>query len=166
MPLPNWQSSIVLGALKHGWRTALPPEPGIYVIKANWPINRVLSTDPAGILYVGMSRNLQNRVWAFPYGNHGASALLWKGHDIRMRILRAVSPSEEDCAKALAGCFASVAYPVAEPDLERAEHAVLVSYYLRFGEFPPMNSSAPDRWRELLPEDLEWAGAGLQQIVV
>ena len=126
MPLPSWQPLAVLGTLKNGWRTALPPQPGVYIIKTCWPIHRALATDPAGVLYAGMSRNLQNRVWAFPYGNHGASAFLWKHHDIRMRLLRAVSPSEEDCAKALAGCFACVAYPIDKAELERAEHAVLL----------------------------------------
>jgi hypothetical protein len=156
-----WHLPVFLGKLKHDWSSLLPVAGGVYLVKTGRPIGRVLGTDPTGILYIGKSLNLQNRVWAFPYGNHSASGFLWQDPTIRMKILNASSASEEDCGTALAGCFTCIAAPVPEPDVDRAEHAVLFAYFRRFGEFPPLNFSAPDRWRSPTAEDVEWAAQGL-----
>lgn len=156
-----WRPPVFLGKLKHEWASLLPAAGGIYLIKTGRPVCRALDTDPTGILYIGKSLNLQNRVWAFPYGNHSASAFLWQDSSIRMKILNASSTSEEDCGAALAACFTCIAAPVPELEVDRAEHAVLFAYFRRFGEYPPLNFSAPDRWRRPTAGDVEWAAHGL-----
>ena len=57
-----WRADLKLGEFKVGWSTIVPAEPGVYVIKTGWKIGRLLGGDSAGILYVGMSANIQNRV--------------------------------------------------------------------------------------------------------
>src|SRR5271169_3872450 len=106
------QEPIQLGELKKNWSNLLLPLPGVYVISTGSKINRILGTDPAGVLYIGKSQNIQDRVWAFVYGNHVASAFLWEFRSIRERILNACSNRAADCVRALESCFVRTAVPI------------------------------------------------------
>jgi hypothetical protein len=66
--------------------TALP-KPGIYIVPNLKRIRRIGGFDPKGILYVGKSDNLQERLRRFWSAYHPASGLLWDHPQIAQNYL-------------------------------------------------------------------------------
>ncbi len=156
-----WEKPFVLREIeKHD----LNAKSGIYVIGTGRPINRMLATDPNGILYIGKSVNLQNRVWAFQDWGHDASEFLCEINWVCEKILEANYPEcqrevEKNCR--VKDCLVHIV-SVERTLLSEAEHAALFAYLQNFGEYPPLNLSAPNRWHKPVDEDIHWAERGLK----
>ena len=157
----TWQSPLQLSAIGERGDSDLATRSGIYVVSTTRPLNRVLASDPAGILYIGKASNLRSRLRSFLYGSHGATGFLWTYPAIRRAVLCASSESEPDCQSALESGFVRCAF-VAQVSLSRAEQIALFAYYQQFGEFPPLNSSMPNRWNPPTSAQLLWAAPAFE----
>jgi excinuclease UvrABC nuclease subunit len=60
----SWQRPFRLNTLYDDWDNA-PAYSGVYIIKEDRGIRRIAGTDKAGILYIGKSALLRNRLWGF-----------------------------------------------------------------------------------------------------
>jgi hypothetical protein len=161
MDKAKWRSSFLIEILYEGWDDA-PSTPGIYVITSGKPINRLAKTDPRGIVYIGESKNLRNRLWSFWYAQHPASGFLWENPDLASKIIGKKCKSHEDVENILGHFTVKVATPIHKDSLDSAERATLYAYIKTYGELPPLNFSLPERW-SVLPrdKDLNWGNAGL-----
>jgi hypothetical protein len=138
--------------------------PGIYVIRSDRSIPRVSGADPFGILYVGKSAKLGNRLLQFWNGAHPASGFLYADLRVASIILARLCQDEQDVADCLSKLSVRVATPVPIAELETAERAVLYTYLYRFGEPPPLNFDLPQSWGSVPnAEELRWAVGGLAQ---
>jgi len=158
----NWRSPFIINFLETHWDD-MPSKSGIYIIWCGRSIPRAGAVDKKGILYVGKSSNLRNRLWDFWYANHPASGMLWAYPKIATTILKKTCRNKKDVEYYLGKLTVRVAYPMPKAMLEVGERAVLYAYFLRFGELPPLNSSLPKRWREIpSASNLRWASRGLK----
>ena len=139
--------------------------PGIYVISQRTNINRIIGNDPKGILYVGKSIKLKQRLNQFIKYYHPASGILWEHKKIAMMIF------DDDCKKEadLNDKLGILSVRIAETSssdkevLDRHERAVLFAYLLKHGETPPLNSSIPGKWNTPpIESDQEWGRKGLK----
>lgn len=71
-----WNPSFQINMLDGKWDD-MPSKPGIYVIKCKKAIPRAATPDPNGILYIGKSLKVRNRLCQFWYAQHPASGFLW-----------------------------------------------------------------------------------------
>jgi hypothetical protein len=134
-----------------------PPKPGIYIILNLKPVRRIGGIDPKGILYVGESRNLQNRLWRFWDANHPASGLLWDHPQIAQNYLGKRCSSQDAVGNLLGKLYVKIT-PLASKELDKAERAVLFAYVYKFGEPPPLNFNLPGHWEEKPDKkELQWA---------
>ena len=46
-------------------KTPIPGKPGVYMVATKKPFHRVIGTDPSGILHMGESASLKERIWSF-----------------------------------------------------------------------------------------------------
>lgn len=142
LPAGTWQS------LHPG--PAVEARPGVYVIRivnpsdrSAWRISRLLDADPAGVLSIGQSSNLEKRRRNFISGvtkcyGHSEGNLLHL-------VARHANDAErfgDDVLAAIEWMFEYVEGDDAEPHEER----LLKQYVRRFGEPPPLNSVIPDRY--------------------
>jgi hypothetical protein len=74
--LAPWQRPFRLSILYEDWEDA-PTYSGVYIISGDKEIPRIAGTDKAGILYVGKSTKLRDRLWGFWDASHVASSYLW-----------------------------------------------------------------------------------------
>src|SRR5438876_11941230 len=93
-----WLPAFKIKDLEDGWDEA-PATAGIYVISCGTPIQRLGSIDQAGIIYIGQSLCLRDRLWAYWYAQHEASGMLWDLPEVagaiigrRLRSSKSVDP--------------------------------------------------------------------------
>jgi hypothetical protein len=152
---------IFIESLDKGWEQA-PSTAGIYVIGCGRPLSRVGSRDPAGIIYVGKSRCLRDRLWTYWEAQHEASGILWDIPQMAGALFGTHDRAVTDVDALIGRSIARVSTPIPSQDLDAAEHAVLYAYTLRFGEPPPLNATLPGRWRRApTTAELRWAEQGL-----
>ena len=152
---------VVLERLEADW-DKVSASAGVYVVRRRRSVPRLGSVDRRGILYIGKAGNLRERLWQFWYADHGAGWYLWRQPSLARVILSTGIRTHTDVERHLGKLLAVVAAPIARPDLERAERAVLWAYIARFGEAPPLNFSLPRRWADAPPpEDIRWAEKGV-----
>lgn len=159
----HWPTPFSIGSIEDAWDNA-SFSPGIYLISLGKSIRRIKRVDNTGILYVGKSSNLCNRLRKFWNCYHPASGFLWDNLKVANIVLGKTFRNKDDLGVFLGKLHVKVANPISRKELEKAERAVLYSYMLRFGELPPLNFSLPRRWRES-PEDqdLHWGKLWLVQ---
>jgi hypothetical protein len=117
-----------------------------------------------GILYVGKSGKLGNRLLQFWNSEHPASGFLYADLKVASVVLTAPYQDEQHVADCLSKLSVKVATPVPAAELEAAERAVFYAYLYRFGEPPPLNCNLPQRWGTAPnAEELRWATGGLAQ---
>ena len=132
------------------------------VMSAELPTSRL---DPAGILYVGQSLCLRDRLWNFWYAQHEASGILWDIPQVARAIFSTPVCTSREVDPLIASMMVRVATPIPHKMLNQAERAVLYAYTLRFGEPPPLNSCLPDRWSKAPKTGaLRWAEKGLAKV--
>jgi len=156
-----WQRPFRLNKIDDEWDKA-PSFPGVYIISLNKQIHRVGGIDKAGILYIGKSRTLRDRLWEFWNTDHDASAYLWENPRIASKVLGFRRLSSQQLERHLGNLKARIArIPLNE--LASAEEALLYAYVMNYGELPPLNFSFPRRW-EGKPDArlLRWAKTGLR----
>lgn len=152
----SWQNPVQLSKVEARGNSVIEPRSGIYVVSRNRSLNRAISRDPLGILYIGKAVNLRSRLRSFLYGSHGATGFLWTYLGVCRAILNASAETEDALQSALEAGYVRCAF-VNQRSIARAEQIALFAYYRRFGEFPPLNSSMPNRWEPPTDIELEWA---------
>jgi hypothetical protein len=161
--LPKWSRDFKLADLYLDkiW-DEMPGGPGIYVVLSGRPINRAGGRDPSGILYVGQTSIVRNRLYRFLEAGHSASDFLWSNPEVARLILQTDLSSSEQVDTALGNLWARVASPLLQNLLTESERAVIWAYTIRYGEPPPLNSALPRRWGERPKEKwLKWARTGI-----
>jgi hypothetical protein len=156
-----WGEPFYIASLDDEWETA-PSTAGIYVIGCGRPLNRVGGRDPAGIIYVGKSLCVRDRLWTYWDAQHEASGILWVNLQIAEALFGTPVRAVTDVEALLGRSIVRVSTPIPPHNLDAAERAVLYAYTLRFGEPPPLNATLPGRWRQApKAEELRWAEQGL-----
>lgn len=159
----RWCEPFLVKSLHDRWESA-PGTPGVYVISCGRPLRRVGAVDSAGILYVGKSLCLKDRLWSYWEVQHEASAILWEIPQIASMIFAAGVRRRRDVERLIGSSMVRVATPIRQEFLDEAERAVLYAYTLRFGEPPPLNSTLPGRWTATPKKTaLRWAEQGLRK---
>ena len=158
----NWSELVRIKTLETNW-DKFPTTAGIYIIRCGKDIHRAGGLDRNGILYIGKSLKLRNRLWQFWYLNHPASWFIWKNPKIAKTMLGKNYSNKKNIEIQLGELFLNTASPISSKVLSAAERAVLYAYAYKFGELPPLNSSLPDRWAERASSeaDLKWALKGI-----
>ena len=155
-----WLNSFVVKDLDENWDNT-SSKPGVYIIKCGKNISRAGGTDSLGILYIGKSLKLRNRLWQFWYCHHPASGFLWKHPKVSTSISGKALHNKTDVENYLGNLTVRVATPVKRKLIDNAERAVLYEYLFRFGELPPLNFSLPKRWKDAPSKsELLWASKG------
>lgn len=158
----KWRLLGTLRSLDNNWDQS-PDTPGIYIIRRKKPIPRIGGIDTGGIIYVGQSKILRNRLWDFWHSSHNASGFLWINKVVAMKILETEYQDEDELTALLGELTAKLATPIEEQYIGIAEKAVLYAYARKFGELPPLNSSLPDRWGDSVGKEwIDWANEGLK----
>jgi len=147
MEIAKWGKPFRLDSLNDGWDEA-PKKAGVYVVYTGKPINRAGGPDKKGILYIGKSLVLRNRLYKFWYVQHPASWLLWTYPKITQLILKEICRSEKQVGDLIGGFNVIVATPIPKNFLDHAERSAMHAYFLRYGELPPLNFNFPKKWTE------------------
>lgn len=160
----RWGRSFEFDAIYETWDEYLPDSPGVYLLMRGSVLARLDGDDRAGILYIGKTKNLRNRLWAFWCGGtHTAGSYLYSNPDIATRVLGTRCVGMKVVETAMGRLRARIAYPVRRDRLDRAEQAVLGAYVRRYGELPPLNFSLPGKYSgRPSMADLMWASRGLR----
>lgn len=157
----KWSMPFLIESLDDKWDEA-PSTPGIYVISYKKPINRLAKPDPKGIVYIGKSKKLRNRLWQFWYAQHPASGFIWENPDIASKLTGKKLKKQKDVENILGSFSVKVAAPINKNILDIAERAVMYAYIRIYGELPPLNFSIPKRWNNVTKEkDIKWAIKGV-----
>src|SRR5262249_48018763 len=105
-----WCEAFFIESLEEGWENA-PSTAGIYVIGCGRSLNRVGRLDPGGIIYVGKSRCLRDRLWIYWEAQHEASGLLWDIPQIAGALFGMHDHAVPDVAKLIGRSIARVSTP-------------------------------------------------------
>lgn len=159
----NWSELERIKTLEENW-DELPATAGIYIIRCGKKIHRAGGVDHNGILYIGKSLKLRDRLWQFWCANHPASGFIHVQPKIATTMLGVKYTNTKNIDKRLGELFFNTASRILPKDLPKAERAVLYAYAYKFGELPPLNASLPDRWTEKAPSEayLTWASKGIE----
>lgn len=156
-----WREPFFIESLDDEWEAA-PSTAGIYIIGCGRPLSRVGGLDPAGIIYVGKSICLRDRLWTYWEAQHEASGILWNIPQIAGALFGTDVCTGAEVEPLIGRSVARVSTPIPPNNIDAAERAVLYAYTLRFGELPPLNATLPGRWEEVpTTDELRWAEQGL-----
>jgi len=159
-----WYRSYLLNFCKEDY-TDIPNKPGVYIISNRNIIGRVGGDDRKGIVYIGKSINLRQRVKSFWNGNHTAGGYLYEHPVIARKIMKMRIINEKDVDKGIGKLKIRYATVTNLEELELAERALMFAYIRRFGEAPPLNLNVPKRWDRLpSSQDLKWAEKGISGV--
>jgi len=147
MEIAKWGKPFQLDSLDDGWDEA-PKKAGIYVVYTGRPINRAGGSEKKGILYIGKSLVLRNRLYKFWCVQHPASWLLWKYPKMTQLILNETCKGTKQVEDLIGGFNVIVATPIPKNFLNHAERSAMHAYFLRYGELPPLNFNFPMKWTE------------------
>jgi hypothetical protein len=141
---------------------SFPRTPGVYVVYSGRPIHRLRGVDSRGILYIGKSTGVRDRLWEFYYIHHPASAFLWVHLPVARIVLGSKMTSKKAVEVALGKLAVRVATPLARIEVDRAERSLLFAYMYEYGESPPLNLTLPGRWKKRPSgRGLQWARSGI-----
>jgi hypothetical protein len=140
----------------------IPPKPGIYVVKSGLKIQRLAGSDDNGILYIGKSLLVKNRIWDFWYIQHPASDMLWQYPKLAATIFKKPCRTTKRVENLVGDLYVRISTPIPRGQLDEAERAVLFAYFDKYHELPPLNSSLPERWGKEPRVNLRrWADRGI-----
>jgi hypothetical protein len=156
-----WLPAFRIADLDQGWGKA-PRRAGVYIVSCGRPVQRAGSVDRAGIIYVGKSFCIRDRLWSYWYARHVASGALWDMPELAQVLFGGRVHTQEAVDAVLGESLVWVSTPIPRRRLVPAERAILFAYTLRFGEPPPLNSSLPGRWTVRPPDPhIRWALYGI-----
>jgi hypothetical protein len=147
MEIAKWGKPFRLDSLDDDWEEA-PRRAGVYVVYTGRPINRAGGPDKKGIVYIGKSDVVRNRLWGFWYIEHPASWFLWTYPNMAEIILKEPCKRKKQVENLVGTFNVVVATPIPKRLLGQAERAAMHAYCLRYGELPPLNFSFPMKWTE------------------
>lgn len=156
-----WQPAFQIYSIDEDWET-VSAKPGVYIIRTNKAIERIAARDGKGIIYIGKSLRVRERLWQFWYSNHPASGLLWDNLPLARLVLGKEVKNKIDYDKKIGALTVKIASPINRDDLDKAERAVLFAYLFNFGELPPLNFSLGRRWDDKPHiNELKWGRKGI-----
>lgn len=159
-----WLEPFRIADLDEGWHLA-PSLAGIYIVSCGRPVRRVAGVDRSGIIYVGKSHCVRDRLWAYWYAQHEASGAMWDLPELAAALFGRRVQDSKAVGPLLGDSIVWVSTPLPRTRLDVAERAVLFAYTLRYGEPPPLNSILPGRWTARPPQQhLRWARRGLDPV--
>jgi hypothetical protein len=147
MEIAEWGKPFRLDTLYERWEEA-PKKAGVYVVYSGKKIYRAGGSDKKGILYIGKSLILRNRLYNFWYVRHPASGLLWTYPKMMQLILNTPCKSKKQIENLIGSFNVVVATPIPKSFLDHAERYAMHAYFLRYGELPPLNFNFPMKWIE------------------
>jgi hypothetical protein len=147
MELAKWGKPFRLDTLDAGWDEA-PRKAGVYVVYTGKTIHRAGGLDRKGILYIGKSLVLRNRLYNFWYVQHPASGLLWTYPKLTQLILKETCKTKSQVEDLIVGLKVVVATPIPKSLLDHAERSAMYAYFSHYGELPPLNFHFPMKWTE------------------
>lgn len=157
MQMAEWGEPFRLDILHDEWNKA-PRRAGVYVVYTGKTIHRAGGPDKKGILYIGKSLALRNRLYNFWYIRHPASWLLWTYPRLTQLILKVTCKNKNQVENLIGGFRAVVATPIPKNLLNQAEKSAMYAYFSRYGELPPLNFSFPMKWTDSPDKKLiHWA---------
>jgi excinuclease UvrABC nuclease subunit len=145
MEMPKWGEPFRLDILYDDWDEA-PKKAGIYVVYTGETIQRAGGPDKKGILYIGKSLVLRNRLYNFWYVQHPASWLLWAYPKLTQLILNVNCKTKKQVEDLIGTFTAVVATPIPKNLLNHAEKSAMYAYFSHYGELPPLNFNFPMKW--------------------
>jgi len=160
--LAAWSHPVKIEAVDDNW-DSWPKTPGVYIIRNVGDVPRVGGIDHTGILYIGKSLNLRQRIWQFLDARHTASSFLWTYPTIARLVIDPSIRTADDVEDSLGKLTVRYSTPIQKKQVADAEHALLFTYTNRFGEAPPLNLVLPQRWKDS-PTDkklINWAEIGI-----
>jgi len=164
MPTRLWYRPYLLKFCKDDY-SDIPNKPGVYIISNRKIIGRVGGNDRKGVVYIGKSTNLRQRVRDFWNGNHTAGGYLYEHPPIAGKIMKMRVNNEKDVDRCIGKLKIRYATVTNLEELELAERALMFAYIRGFGEAPPLNLNVPKRWDRLpSSKDLKWAGRGVSGV--
>ncbi|MBM4037389.1 MAG: hypothetical protein FJ290_02645 [Planctomycetes bacterium] len=113
--------------------SAVPPQPGAYVIATNRSIRRAIGVDPDGVLHVGESSDLRYRLRAFLRCASGGGD--YEGHMAGWRYAH----FRLDRHFPLSSLRVKWRVTKSKPEAYHAEGHFLLSYLRKHCELPPLN---------------------------
>jgi len=147
MEIAKWGKPFRLDTLYENWDEA-PRKAGVYVVFAGKKIYRAGGLDQKGILYIGKSLVLRNRLYNFWYVRHPASGLLWTYPKMAQLILNEPCKSKKQVEDLIGSFNVIVATPIPKNLLNHTEKSAMYAYFLHYGELPPLNFNFPLKWTE------------------
>jgi hypothetical protein len=141
----------------------IPPKPGIYVVKSGLKIQRLAGSDDNGILYIGKSMLVKNRIYNFyDIQQHPASDMLWQYPKLAATIFKKPCRTTKKVENLVGELYVRISTPIPRGQLGEAERAVLFAYFEKYHELPPLNSNFPERWKKAPRANLRrWANRGI-----
>jgi len=137
-------------------------KPGIYIIRIDRHIPRMGGTDKKGILYIGSSRKIGNRIDSFWNAAHQASGVLWVHPRLAKLVFKKEIKDKSKVERLIEELEIKLAVPIRRQELKLAEKAALFAYMFQFGELPPLNFTIPGgRWEEPQNKELAWGKQGI-----
>lgn len=161
--LAEWSHSIKVKSVDDDWKS-WPITPGVYIIRRERAIARIGGSENTGILYIGKTLNLRDRIWQFWKKNHTAGEFLRTHPPIARLMMDSSIYTEDDVKNSLSKLLVMYSTPIRKEQLDNAERVLLFTYINQFGEAPPLNLNLPQRW-EASPTDKElinWAEIGIR----
>ena len=157
----KWTNSFLVKEIDEKWEN-IPLKSGIYILRCTRSISRIAGKDQSGILYVGKSTKIRQRLTQLWNCNHPATGFLWKHPEIASFISGQQIRSKKEVENFVASLSLKYALIGTRDQLASAERAVLHSYLFRYGELPPLNFSLPERWKQVPQKrHLKWAEIGI-----
>jgi hypothetical protein len=153
MQIAKWSEPFRLDSLDEGWDDA-PRRAGVYVVYNGKTIQRAGGPDKKGILYIGRSAVLRNRLWGLWYVNHPASWFLWTYPKMASLILDEPCNGKDKVCNLVGTFNVTAAAPIPKGLLNQAERAAMHAYCLCYGELPPLNFSFPMKWLKAPSKEL------------
>lgn len=145
MEMPMWSTPFRLDSIDDGWDDTTQ-EAGVYVIYTGKTMQRAGGADKKGILYIGKSEVVRNRLLRFWNVEHPASWFLWTYPNMAKLILKEPCTRKKQVENLIGTFNIMVATPIPKRLLGHAERVAMHAYCLRYGELPPLNFSFPMKW--------------------
>ena len=135
--------------------------PGVYVLMTDGkPINRAFCEDVNGILYIGYSKNIRDRVRSIRTNNHQVTWYMKNNLNMANYF---ISPEIKKDRSNIRQYVEKLKVTVAtvsdcKEKAKSMECSALLSYVHLYGETPPLNSALPKKWefKSLKTKEIDW----------
>ncbi len=139
----DWKDITLIEQLKGDYKY-----PGVYAIRLvdsegiPVEIGRFLGVNTSGILDVGKSNDVGNRIWEFYHTSNGGTKYNHSEGE-RLHLIRFVTEFQKSIYRDSELQFTSRRLPT-ELEAKHEEERLLKCYFIKYGELPPLNCQVND----------------------